>query len=93
VNLRKPAFDLSDVVRHSCSIVSALAARSPGCSGAPSGQAPMPHSGAPKARGLTATAPRFALSLFVFLFAPSAEPRCRRRRPEGAVLNGMDDTR
>jgi len=53
----------------------------------------MPHSGAPKARGLTATAPRFALSLFVFLFAPSAEPRCRRRRPEGAVLYGMDDTR
>jgi hypothetical protein len=31
--VRKPALDLSDVVRHSCSIVSALAARSPGLLG------------------------------------------------------------
>jgi hypothetical protein len=59
-DVRKPALDLSVIVRrafkvdtgehHKCAFVE----RSANCSAAPSGQAPTPNSGAPKARGLTA---------------------------------------
>jgi hypothetical protein len=60
VKLRKLALDLSDgvgrvcIFRADCIAVFVLATQLTGCSAAPSGQAPTPHSGAPKARGLTA---------------------------------------
>jgi transposase len=57
-HVRKLALDLSDGVGRVCSFrascMLALATRLTSCSAAPSGQAPTPHSGAPKARGLTA---------------------------------------
>src|SRR5262245_40627176 len=58
--VRKPALDLSDVVRQRVSFGTVLEADwrhgRRVCLAASSGQAPTPHSGAPKARGLTAKA-------------------------------------
>jgi hypothetical protein len=57
VQVRKPALDLSDVVRQECTLidyrsiaVSALAARSPDLLGRAERSSPMPHGGAPEAR-------------------------------------------
>src|SRR5260370_29528418 len=61
-DLRKPALDLSDVVRERCAFNTGASLRTHWrhgrgvCSATPSGQAPTPHDGALKARGLTAKA-------------------------------------
>jgi hypothetical protein len=69
--LRKPALDLSDVVRQPCKFNTGIIVGGNGgtvagiCSAAQSGQAPMPHGGAPKARGgLTARARAKQSSMF-----------------------------
>src|SRR5438445_13046887 len=59
--MRKPVLDLSDIVERVSPVVAVITGvhrrhGRPVCSAAPSSQAPTPHSGAPKARGLTAKA-------------------------------------